>query len=481
MSGIAEKEHRNTRERACLPSSMRVPRRVWWWPVCTLFFLLMSAVTFPPVSSLLRAQENQVQLLRQRILEQNKRLAELRKEIESYQQQLIEVEQEKKSLQSTVSELELSQKKIATQIQITESEINTATLQIRELDIDIREKELLIRNNRDAIADSLREMNELEEETVLEALLKHDSLTEFWDTLAKISNFQESLKTKTDALRALRDELIRTRTAQEKKRQRLAQLRAELTGEKEVLVSTLTEKAQLLKETQNEEERYQALLERKRRERDKFLAEIASLEAELNYVLNPRSIPKAGRGVLSWPLEPSVFNTRCASLANALGNPYCITQYFGNTDFARRTAAYRGQGHNGIDIGVPLGTKVISALSGQVIGTGNTDEIPGCYSWGKWIVVRHNNGLTTLYAHLSQISVREGQTVNTGDLLGYSGNSGFSTGPHLHFTIYASDGMVIQKLGDLQRQQGRGRTGCSDARMPTSKGFEAYLNPLNYL
>ena len=125
---------------------------------------------------------------------------------------------------------------------------------------------------------------------------------------------------------------------------------------------------------------------------------------------------------------------------------------------------------------MPVGTPVNSALSGTVFGTGNTDSVPGCYSFGKWVVVKHPNGLATLYSHLSTINVSKGESVSTGQTLGLSGMTGYATGPHLHFGVYASAGIQIMTLG-----QYRGATTpCANATMPVAPK-DAYLNPMSYL
>lgn len=85
--------------------------------------------------------------------------------------------------------------------------------------------------------------------------------------------------------------------------------------------------------------------------------------------------------------------------------------------------------HEGIDFGVPVGTPVRAAGGGQVVGHG---PIPG---YGLYVDIRHNNGLVTRYGHLSSTNVREGQLLKQGEVLGLSGNSGISTGPHLHFEV----------------------------------------------
>ncbi|NLO72195.1 MAG: peptidoglycan DD-metalloendopeptidase family protein [Porphyromonadaceae bacterium] len=84
--------------------------------------------------------------------------------------------------------------------------------------------------------------------------------------------------------------------------------------------------------------------------------------------------------------------------------------------------------HYGIDIALPSGNKVVSSFSGKVR---IIDYEPGGY--GKYVVVRHDNGLETVYAHLSAVTCKLDQRVKAGQELGLSGNTGRSTGPHLHF------------------------------------------------
>jgi murein DD-endopeptidase MepM/ murein hydrolase activator NlpD len=114
----------------------------------------------------------------------------------------------------------------------------------------------------------------------------------------------------------------------------------------------------------------------------------------------------------------------------------------------------------------------MAAMSGKIIGISNTDLVPGCYSYGQWIMIKHPNGLSTLYAHLSVESVAVGDTVATGQIIGYSGNTGYTTGPHLHFGVYASDGVQIKKFDTS--------INCKGATIPVAD-FKAYLNPLSYL
>ena len=175
----------------------------------------------------------------------------------------------------------------------------------------------------------------------------------------------------------------------------------------------------------------------------------------------------------------------CVGKESALGNPDCITQYFGNTAFATQNPQiYNNMGHDGVDIGVPIGTPVEAALDGFVLGTGNTDVYAPngqmCYSFGKWVMLQHPNGLDTLYAHLSDNTiVSKGQTVTTGQLIGYSGMTGYATGPHLHFGVYAASGVQIMDFGKWRGSTGTPCT-AAGAILPVAP-TNAYLNPLSYL
>ena len=86
--------------------------------------------------------------------------------------------------------------------------------------------------------------------------------------------------------------------------------------------------------------------------------------------------------------------------------------------------------HNGIDIGVDSGTAVRAAMDGSVSEMGYNS------SFGNYIVLYHHAGWMSLYGHLQSISVKSGQRVDAGQRIAYSGNTGYSTGPHLHFSVF---------------------------------------------
>jgi murein DD-endopeptidase MepM/ murein hydrolase activator NlpD len=285
-------------------------------------------------------------------------------------------------------------------------------------------------------------------------------LSEFWNTLEAQQSIRETLSTKVSELESYQEILTGKRSTNEEKRAELSSLKDQYTDQTQVLVNNKNEQAKLLEVTKNEERNYQQLLASKQEVREQILKEMRDFESKLQFILDPASIPTAGTAVFAWPLQNIV-----------------ITQYFGGTEFAARNAGvYGGRAyHPGVDFGAPRGTAIHAPLSGTVRATGNTDLVPGCYSWGKWTLLDHANGLSTLYAHQDVISVSPGQKVSTGEIIGYTGNTGYSTGPHLHFTVYAKDGVQVRKFNEIKTV-----TSCGPASTPIA-AVEAYIDPMLYL
>ena len=98
------------------------------------------------------------------------------------------------------------------------------------------------------------------------------------------------------------------------------------------------------------------------------------------------------------------------------------------------------QFHKGLDIAVAYGTDVRSAAAGKVIFAGAKG------GYGNCVIISHGNGLDTLYGHLSTIAVKANEVVNVNDVIAKSGNSGRSTGPHLHYEVHKNNTPVNPKL-----------------------------------
>lgn len=92
--------------------------------------------------------------------------------------------------------------------------------------------------------------------------------------------------------------------------------------------------------------------------------------------------------------------------------------------------------HTGIDLAIASGTPVKAAMNGKIAVAGFNP------TYGNYVIINHENGYQTLYAHLSRINVKSGQRVSQGGNIGLVGSTGYSTGPHLHFTVYKNGKLV---------------------------------------
>jgi len=109
------------------------------------------------------------------------------------------------------------------------------------------------------------------------------------------------------------------------------------------------------------------------------------------------------------------------NLIKPVTSGYTITSRFG---------ARASGNHTGLDIAAPTGTTIVAAESGTVTLSGNYGN-----GYGNYVIIDHGNNVRTLYAHCSSLSVSEGQYVSQGEAIAKVGNTGNSTGPHLHLEI----------------------------------------------
>lgn len=396
--------------------------------------------------------------LQQQIDEQSKQIDALNREIAGYQQQLVTLGGKKQTLQNTLSTLDISRKQLLAKIALTKKSIAATETEIANLSHGIAAKEDLISKDRAGLAETIRSLHAGDTASLVESILNGGSISTLWVDADATQALQGAVKADIAELASIRQALADNRATSEKKRSQLLQEKAQLAAQQTSLALTIQSQKNLLSQTKSQESNYQALIKQKKAQEASFESALTDLQSKLQYVVDSSKITPAGKGVLAWP----VTNVR-------------VTQYFGNTAFAA-SGAYNGKGHNGIDLAAAIGTPLHAALSGTVVGTGNTDSVRGCYSFGKWVMIKHGNGLSTMYAHLSQINVSAGDTVSTGQLIGYSGETGYATGPHLHFGVYVSSATQIMKLGDATKKT----TACSGATMPVAP-LSAYLNPMSYL
>lgn len=431
-------------------------------PTISAFFLgllLVPFLSYLPTTPVF-AQVSELEKLQRDIEDRSSRLAEIEKEIAKFEADLQVVGAEKQSLQKALNELGLERKKVQAEISRTENLISSTDLEISKLILEISNTERDIVSTEAAIAEIIRSQYKAGDITLIELLLKHQQLSEFWSAFEAHDSVQSSMYSKVEELDELQNILTERRETNKQKRGELMSLKDQYSDQNSVLVNNQNEQSELLEVTKNEERNYQQLLATQQQARDQIIKDLRDFESKLQFILDPNTIPTPGTRVFDWPLQNII-----------------VTQYFGGTEFAKQNASvYAGRAyHPGVDFGAPRGTPIYAPLAGTVRATGNTDLVPGCYSWGKWTLVDHANGLSTLYAHQDVISVVAGQKVATSEIIGYTGNTGYSTGPHLHFTVYVKDGVSVRQFNEIKTV-----TSCGPASTPVA-ATDAYVDPMLYL
>lgn len=100
--------------------------------------------------------------------------------------------------------------------------------------------------------------------------------------------------------------------------------------------------------------------------------------------------------------------------------------------------------HNGLDIPAPRGTKILAASGGTVV------KAAWYGGYGNCVIVNHGGGVMTLYGHCNKLNVKEGQSVKQGDTIAFVGSTGYSTGNHLHFTVYENGNTAVNPWNYLK-------------------------------
>ncbi len=360
---------------------------------------------------------------------------------------------EKQTLQKDLSDLNAAKKKLDSNIQATEGNIAETSKTIGSLESDINAQGEKIDEERGALFEIINDMSKSNADSAIVKMLGGEKLSDYLETN---QNFENTLSAKIQELKTLRDELGQKKDLALGKKTELSNLKDNLSGQKSAVVQTQTTKDKLLKATQSSETNYQKLLTQQKILQQQVENELFQYESDLQVAIDPSKLPSVQNGILAWPVDT-----------------VRITQLFGVTSASARL--YASGSHNGVDFGVPDGTPVKAVLTGTVIGTGNTDLNPKCLSYGKWVAIQHTNGLTSVYGHMSAISVTSGQPVTTGQIIGYSGRTGYATGPHLHLSILASQAV---KIGVIPNEK---TINCRGVTIPLALGTNAFLDPMIYL
>lgn len=386
-----------------------------------IFLLIVILVLLPFVFSYAQTAVD----LNNKINQKNNDIAALEQEIKQYQLQLDSIGKQKSSLNGSIQELDLTRKKLVADMNITQNKIDKTNYKIEGLSSQINDKEEIIQNNTEAIKLDIKKINEIELNSITEQLLSEVKISDVWNDVDNMVTVRDKIRQNILDLKQVKTELEDTKKKTTDARNELISLKNELSDQKKIVDQNTNDKKKLLAQTKNSEASYQKLLSDRLAKKDAFEKDLRDYESQLKYILDPSKLP--GSGVLSWPLD----------------NIY-ITQMFGKTEAGKRL--YANGSHNGQDFRASVGTPVKAMADGVVAGLGDTDkQCPGV-SFGRFVLIKYDNGLASTYGHLSLIKIVTGERVSRGEIVGYSGNTGYSTGPHLHVSVYARDAVDLKTL-----------------------------------
>ena len=368
-----------------------------------------------------------------------------------------EIEQDLIALRE--EQAKLKEQSDALQSQINENQQQTQTLVSRKADIDqqmevsrqtienlnaqIQQYSLLIAQKQDELDASVAEEQALQQQykTRLRAMEETGSVS-YWSILFKASSFSDLLD-RVDMIReiAKSDQLMleKLAAASEKIESERAGLETQLAGletakqelaeqqsaleaqraESDMLILQMTaEFAALSDEYDAAEAAKDELLEQIKKTETEYFNALSAEEAARLAALNAQNnnkVPVSGSGASSESgfLYPLPYAVEITSPFGMRHNPV--------------TGKYSS--HSGVDFGAGQGTSIYACKSGTVTVAGYAE------AWGYYVTINHGDGYSTLYAHMTNYTVSTGDYVAQGDVIGYVGSTGWSTGPHLHLSV----------------------------------------------
>lgn len=251
-----------------------------------------------------------------------------------------------------------------------------------------------------------------------EVIFKANSFTDLLDRINMVDEIAAADRRRIEQMRIAADLVNATQEGLEAEKANLEVVREELKQDEEKLEEKRQESDELLHELEKKAEEFQMLLEESEALQDDLMQEIAAKEKDL---------------------EEAKYDEYLAKLALQGTNPPSnstwttpVSGYRISSPFGMRTHPILGtqRMHNGIDMACAQGTPIYATRAGKV--TVASYQAGGA---GNYVSINHLDGFASIYMHMTNYVVSAGQTVSQGQLIGYVGSTGLSTGPHLHFGI----------------------------------------------
>jgi murein DD-endopeptidase MepM/ murein hydrolase activator NlpD len=409
------------------------------YKLAALFFILTGFLFFSPSfayseSDQVGGNKEEIDDLNNQIAERKDKIKQLEETINVYKKNIEEKRLEAVSLKNQLSIIDNRRAQTEADINLTNVKINKAKLEIEALQLSIEDKEASIAKQKKIIAKMVRNIHAEDEKNYLEIMLTSKSFADFYNQAKYLESVYTDLGQSVKNLRLAKEDLDAKKTAVEEKKKSYEDLKAELENKQKDLIDQGNVKQNLLSETHSSELKYRTLLESLRKQYQAIEGEVRTYEDQVRKKLEEMERFKDlgdSVGVLGWPVSSRY-----------------ITSAFHDPDYPYR----RVFEHSGIDIRASQGTPIKAAASGYVARAKRCSSA-SCYSYTLLV---HTGNLSTLYGHMSSISVSEDEFVSKGDIIGYSGGTPgtvgagpFVTGPHLHFEVRAN-GIPVNPVGYLQ-------------------------------
>ena len=309
--------------------------------------------------------------------------------------------------ENDISDLQTQIENLQSQITVKENDIN---LQVKKYE-----------EQQDLLNKRLVAMYEMGNTSYLDMLLSSDGLADF---ISKYYIIEQLTEYDTELLKSIENTRIQIeneKTELENSKKEVESSKTQIEAKRNSLTVLVNEKNTLVGNLSAEEKELQAQLEefeQDKREIQRQLEIIAAQEAAA------RKSSSSGNNNVT-PTEPSKAGF--------------ISPLSGKTKGNITTGYYGYSGHTGVDFACPSGTPILATKAGKVITSTALRRPNGTYkSYGEYIVISHGDGTMSLYAHMSSRAVSAGTQVSQGQVIGYIGSTGNSTGPHLHFEIWVN-------------------------------------------
>ena len=344
----------------------------------------------------------------------------MKEEANSLKQQQEEIQVQLDSLAADRENAMARKTLLEQQINATRAEINTIAAQIAKYDELIAQKQEELSQAEaeeqaqyELFCDRVRYMEEQGEVSYWSILFSSKDFADLLDNAMMVEEIMDYDNQVMDQLIALREQIEQDKAELETARQEQQDAKAEQEAAQANLQAQESEVDALLSQISNQEDELEAREAQLRAASDAATAEIAAAERELAAQI--ANVPSES-GFL-WPL-PGRYN---------------LSSLFGSR---KHPITGKANNHTGIDIPASSGTSILAAKSG-VVTTSTYNN-----SYGNYVVVSHSDGTSTLYAHMVRRNCSKGDTVSQGQVIGYVGTTGSSTGNHLHFEVRVNGSRV---------------------------------------